>query len=279
MPRFPSLSAAALALSLAAGLVAGPLAAPVAAQGFRADQVVQARILPGWQESDGTRIVALHLDLAPGWHTYFRIPGDAGIAPQFDWRQSQNLSGVQTIWPRPRLYEQGGYQSLIYDGQVVLPLRLTPQDPSRPVALMGALTIGVCDDICVPVDLNVAEPLRGAGAPDASISAAMATAARAAQGAGLDRVTCTLEPRERGGTLTLRATLPDQGEAEFIALEAPGGEAYVATARTWREGGDLVAEAHVRVPRGQPLGIDRQSLSYFILSDRAMLWGQGCTGG
>ncbi|MDO5529308.1 MAG: hypothetical protein Q4F71_07880, partial [Paracoccus sp. (in: a-proteobacteria)] len=50
-----------------------------------------ARLLPGWVDADGRRITALELVLAPGWKTYWRSPGDAGIPPSFDWRGAEEV--------------------------------------------------------------------------------------------------------------------------------------------------------------------------------------------
>lgn len=249
------------------------------AQGFDPHQVVRVSILPGWQENDGTRMAALRVDLAPGWHTYWRIPGDSGIAPTFDWRQSQNLEQVQPIWPRPEVYDQGGMRSFVYHDQLILPLRVTPADRGRPVAMIGTLTLGVCADVCVPVDVTVQAPLTGAGTPDRLIADALRSTARPASSAGVGRVTCRLEPADRGATLTLRARIGDLGRNEFVAFEQPGSTLWFSTTRTWREGGDLVAQAHVRAPRGQQIALNRQDLQFTLISDSTMLRGQGCVGG
>ena len=65
----------------------GPLA--LAAEGY--ENPVAARILPGWERPDGTRIIGVELTLAPGWKTYWRAPGDSGIPPRFDWSGSRKF--------------------------------------------------------------------------------------------------------------------------------------------------------------------------------------------
>lgn len=250
------------------------------AQGRVGNPVVSAEILPGWRTGTGTRIAALHLVLSPGWHTYWRIPGEAGIAPRFDWGRSQNVASVAPIWPRPRVFEQNGYRSYGYADELILPIEITPANPDRPMALMGELAIGVCNDTCVPADVAVSGVLRGAGGPDAQIAAALDTAAEPGARGGLTRATCHLEPEQRGAQLTLRATLPPQGGGEDIVLELPGSPYRIAETQTWREGGDLVARARLRAPRqGGALGLDRASVAFTVLSEGRMLWSQGCSGG
>ena len=73
-------------LLLAALLCAGR-AAPARAGGdyLSPGAVADVSILPGWRTAAGTHMTALRVKLAPGWKTYWRAPGDAGIPPRFDW--------------------------------------------------------------------------------------------------------------------------------------------------------------------------------------------------
>ena len=221
----------------------------------------------------------MRLELTPGWHTYWRVPGEAGIAPQFDWSQSQNVASVTPVWPRPDVIDQNGYVSFGFENEMILPLQVTPRDAARPVALMGDIAIGVCRDTCVPADVSVREALRGAGGPDARISQALDTRAEPGPHAGLTRTTCHLEPGQRGADLTLRATLPRTGQQEHIVVELPGTGYWISDSRTWREGGDLVAQARVRAPRHAPVSIDRANVTFTVLSEGRMIEAQGCTGG
>ena len=240
--------------------------------------VRHAEILPGWVESNGQRLAALRLELAPGWHTYFRIPGDSGLAPVFDWSESQNLGGLRAIWPAPQVFEQNGYVSFGYEDELILPLEITPATPGRPVALMGRLEIGVCRDTCVPAEVSVAAALRGEGAPDARIRRSLEQRADPAAEAGLSRATCHLEPAARGARLVLRATLPALGSREHLVIDPPEGGMRVASTRSWREGNDLVAEVALRSPQGAPLAFDRGALGFAVLTGERMFTARGCTG-
>lgn len=240
---------------------------------------IHGEILPGWRATDGTRMAAVQLRMSPGWHTYWRIPGDAGIAPQFDWSQSQNIASIEPIWPRPTVFILSGLQSYGFEDELILPLRITPQNPNRPMVIMGDLSVGVCKDICVPADVRVQGVLRGNGEADARITAAIGRRAEPAEGFGLSRTTCRLEPGQRGASLTLRATVPQTGPDERIIMELPGSGYWISDSRTWREGGDLVAEARVRNPDRGPVGIDRSNVAFTILSDDRMVYSRGCVGG
>lgn len=274
----PAALAAQNATIAAPGMVAGALAEQPQRGAVQMGQLIQAEIRPGWTTPAGTRIAALHLRLAPGWKTYWRVPGEAGIAPRFDWSASQNLGGLHIHWPRPEVFDQGGFRSIGYHDELVLPLEITPARPGRPIVLDGQIALGVCDDICVPVDLHVTAALRGEGARDPLIAGALATVARPAREGGLrGALRCSAEPAGRGLAVTLRATLPPQGAAEHMVMELPGARAWVGETRTWREGADLMARAQVRAPRGEPLSLDRSQVLVTVLGGARALEHAGCT--
>jgi hypothetical protein len=37
----------------------------------------------------------------PGWHAYWRSPGDAGIPPSIEWAGPTNLAHAEIAWPVP----------------------------------------------------------------------------------------------------------------------------------------------------------------------------------
>ena len=41
----------------------------------------------------------LDIDLKPGWKTYWRDPGDAGVPPQLDVSASTNVAGAELRFP------------------------------------------------------------------------------------------------------------------------------------------------------------------------------------
>ncbi len=68
----------------------------------------------------------LEIRLAPGWHAYWRSPGDAGIPPSIDWAGSENLSRAEIAWPAPARYSLQGFETAGYRDHVVLPITANP---------------------------------------------------------------------------------------------------------------------------------------------------------
>ncbi|MCC5970753.1 MAG: hypothetical protein JJU15_12465 [Pararhodobacter sp.] len=276
---FAALRGLALGLAVLPAVSLATAPATVQAQALNPAQLVQAELRPGWRTEHGTHMAALHLRLADGWKTYWRIPGEAGIAPRLDWSGSQNVASVTTHWPRPIVFDQNGFRSIGYDGELVLPLEFTPTRGGRPMALSAQITIGVCRDTCVPVDLSLSLPLRDAGAHDPLIATALSQRAEPGAGAGLTQAICRVEPGARGVELTLRATLPQLGAREHMVMELPGTGYWVSDSQTRREGGELVGRARVRAPQQGTVSIQRSEVTFTILTDTRMVVHQGCTGG
>nr|WP_321985631.1 thioredoxin family protein [uncultured Lichenicoccus sp.] len=101
-----------------------------------------------------TLTVGLRLRLAPGWHTYWSNPGDAGEAPSVDVVASGGASGHATRvdWPAPLRLPDGPLMSYGYVGDVVLPLRLTLAAAPGGGQLQLAATAEwlACASVCVP---------------------------------------------------------------------------------------------------------------------------------
>lgn len=272
MTRTALLSAACLA-----ALAAVPL--PLAAQGAPgAGDMAEVSLLPGWRRDDGTHMAALRITLAPGWKTYWRAPGEAGIPPAFDWSGSRNLAAVRLHWPVPHVFSNNGMTSIGYARQVILPVELTPKVPGREIDLNAEIAIGVCEDICVPFQASVAGALEpGSRQPDGRIRAALGDRPKTAREAGVGTVTCRLEPMQDGARLHAEVQLPPLGGTELAVIETADPDLWVSGADTGRAGGTLTAEADLVPPSGMPLALDRSGVRITVLGDSGAVDIRGCS--
>nr|WP_237332935.1 protein-disulfide reductase DsbD domain-containing protein [Zobellella iuensis] len=108
----------------------------------------------------------LQVRLADDWKTYWRSPGEGGIAPRLDWLASDNLLDINWQWPQPSRFTLLGVETQGYQQDVDFPLQLTPADGSLPARLDATLTLPSCTTICVLTDYRLQLPLE----PDALIS-------------------------------------------------------------------------------------------------------------
>lgn len=103
---------------------------------------------------DGRVSAALHMTLEPGWKTYWRVPGDSGLAPMFDWSGSKNVQSIELLWPTPRAFDELGERFYGYKGDIRWPLRVVAQDPDQAIELSLKLDFGVCSDVCIPTSIR-----------------------------------------------------------------------------------------------------------------------------
>jgi DsbC/DsbD-like thiol-disulfide interchange protein len=240
------------------------------------DDVLQGRMLTGWKEPDGRYMAAVSLQLAPGWKTYWRSPGDAGIPPSFDWSGSRNLGAVRIHWPAPEVIRQNGMESIGYLDALTLPVEVTPLDPAKPVHLALNLALGVCHDICMPAELTLDADLSGPGARDGAIAAALAEAPLTGSEAGVTGVSCTVEPIDDGLRVTARLDLPPQGADETVVFETGEPDVWVSGATADREGPVLTAVADLVPPAGKPFALDRSDLVVTVLAQGRAVEIRGC---
>jgi len=110
------------------------------------------RLLAG-SRSGAVLLGGIAIQLQPGWHTYWRTPGDSGVPPRFDFSKSDNVEAVTVLWPAPHKFDDGaGGTSLGYKHKIVLPLRVVAKDANKPVTLRADINYAVCEKLCIPVD-------------------------------------------------------------------------------------------------------------------------------
>ena len=105
----------------------------------------------------------VEIKLKPGWKTYWRYPGDSGVPPAFDFSESRKRQiGDGAVAGADAFPDGAGGNSIGYKGDVILPLRVVPQDAGKPVTLRLKLDYAVCEKLCVPAEAKLELALTGA---------------------------------------------------------------------------------------------------------------------
>lgn len=126
--------------------------------------------------------VALRIEHAAHWHTYWVNPG-TGLATSLEWTLPPGWTAGEIQWPVPRVFTgpSGMVTGHGYEGDLLLPVTLTP-----PATLKAGDTITLrakaewlmCSDTCVPASAPVELMLSvatGLAQPDAEWSEKIAT--------------------------------------------------------------------------------------------------------
>lgn len=231
-----------LALIAAAAAVVAAAPAPAAEGAWGQGTKASARLVAAGLDADGRLVAGIEIVMPPGWHTYWRTPGDAGIAPAFDFSASTNVGDVAVDFPVPTRLDDGFSVTNVYKDRVVLPVTAAVADPAAPVELSVTVELGVCAEICVPdtVAAALAVPV-GENDPGAL---AVIDDARA-------RVPSVPEPGifavagavRDGGTdkrpvFRFSAVVPDPASAE-VFVEGPENWSAYRPKRTGGEGGTV----------------------------------------
>lgn len=106
----------------------------------------EVRLRAAPQAGDTRLLLDIHLE--PGWKTYWRTPGEGGVAPAIAW-QTPGIS-AQWFWPVPVRFDVSGLTTQGYKGTVTLPIVLQRQPGSD--TLTGTLTLSTCSDVCILTD-------------------------------------------------------------------------------------------------------------------------------
>ena len=156
MARIPSLRPAVAACTLTWIILTWiivPAAAADEASRWDGDARSAIRLIAGTRAAGDAVIPAgIEIKLKPGWHTYWRYPGDAGIPPHFDFQGSQNVKSVEVRWPAPKRLPEGSVMTIGYDRDVTLPIAVVPEDPAKPVTLRMKADYAICEKVCAPAD-------------------------------------------------------------------------------------------------------------------------------
>ncbi|WP_395944184.1 protein-disulfide reductase DsbD family protein [Brevundimonas sp.] len=157
----------ALVLSILPGAVlAQPVSRPAEAAavvlpGPRSAENIEAELvgLSQWAAPGSTVVVAVRQTIAPGWHTYWRNPGDSGGPTTLDWRLPPGVKAGDIVWPLPTRQRLMSLVNYGYSGEVYLPVPIEIPASARPgttLPLIADVLFLVCSDqMCVPVQMSL----------------------------------------------------------------------------------------------------------------------------
>ncbi len=133
---------------LAVGFWAAAHAAPVVTEHVEAE-LIAARDAA---EPGKPLVVALRLKAIPGWHTYWRNPGDSGQPTSIDWKLPAGFAAGAIRWPVPQKLPLGPLANYGYEGEVLLATDIAvPAGVQGPVTLAARAKWLVCNpERCIP---------------------------------------------------------------------------------------------------------------------------------
>jgi len=247
----------------------------LAATGPQRTDRIEAELVPmsAWATPGSTVIVAVRQKIEPGWHTYWRNPGDSGGPTTLDWTLPGGVTAGDIVWPLPERQRLQTLMNFGYSGVVYLPVPIEVPASARPgetLRLRADALFMVCsDEMCVPDELTLAldVPVREGAAPldprhGAAIQAVVETAprpagitARAGLADGVLTLTATggpltgATPRQafffsfKGGLIDHAAVQTGERGPDGVTLKIKGGRGLLTNGLTGPVAGVLMTDA------------------------------------
>ena len=173
-------------------------------------------VTEGAPDETGKLRAALEIRLDPHWKTYWRDPGETGIPPVIDITSPAGGATVEIGFPVPGRFNDGYSTWVGYDHSVSLALTIDIPETTDDEALTASVLVGVCDDICIPLQADLGVELNdhdNMQADTEAVERAFAALPRAADDGFL------ATPREvTDARIVVETTVPTQGAVSlFVA--------------------------------------------------------------
>ena len=238
------------------------IAAAAQAQVYEGKTLVTASLVP-----HATAIVpgkpfevGVLLEMAPGWHTYWEYPGDAGLPASIAWTLPDGFVAGPIQWPLPhRVVEPGDIEVYAYKDKVLLITAIVPPADiaQKSVLLRAKVDWLVCEQICIPgsADLELSLPVGAqAGAANEELFSAFRGLLPSATAPPYQLVWT-----REGDSIVLKVTgLKDAKAVDLFPLPAAGEQVEHPRNGPVQEGSATITVAHAGDLRGV-LVVDTES--------------------
>jgi DsbC/DsbD-like thiol-disulfide interchange protein/cytochrome c biogenesis protein CcdA len=128
----------------------------------------KAQLFPGAGDHGG-----LYFKLEPGWHVYWKNPGDAGEPPHIHWTLPEGMTAEPLQFTAPKRLPLGPLMDYGYENEALFPFRLVIAKSVKPgtAVLHAKVDWLVCRGSCIPgkADLEITQKILAtapAGEPD-----------------------------------------------------------------------------------------------------------------
>jgi thiol:disulfide interchange protein DsbD len=176
-------------------------------------------------EPGSTFTAGVVLAMAPGWHTYWINPGDAGMPTTLTWSLPEGFRAGPIQWPVPEKHvEPGDVLSYGYSGETVLPVQITVPASARPgtrIVLRVAAEWLECEKVCIPGEGQAETSLEIAGGRSVAANESFFARARARLPVPIDslvgfRLAHALGAKSVTLTLTREGSRPVAWNEDFV---------------------------------------------------------------
>jgi len=211
--------------------------------GMRAESATRVEL---WVDQSTARpgstvTAALRLQMAEGWHSYWRHPGDeVGLKTRVEWTLPPGVKAGAIQWPLPDKTTEKEFDTLTYSGTVVLlvPIEIPAGQALGPMTLKAKVRWLECHEECVPGNTTVETQVTVASLDEVSVHAAEIQSARQRVPRTVQDVPISAAWEASEGVAPRKLVIswkPGSGVSGFdvFPFEAVGGAAPVSVKTEW----------------------------------------------
>ncbi len=156
-------------------VAAFPILAQTAHAQEEPEHYVSVRLIADKSDVKGGDVIRIGLEqtIHPKWHTYWKNPGDSGLATAIQWDTPSGFIFSDMEWPTPHKLPYGPLTNYGYEGTVITLQNLTLPTtiPTGPFEISGTVNLLTCYDICIPESHDVSIRFNNGGAAQSDLIA------------------------------------------------------------------------------------------------------------
>lgn len=104
-------------------------------------------VVPG-----STFMLGVELTMQPGWHTYYKESGDAGMPTSIEWVLPAGYKHGELLWQKPHKFDDAGIVTYGYSEKTVIAVKVTAPEtiPDGEQKLVAKVKWLECKETCIP---------------------------------------------------------------------------------------------------------------------------------
>ena len=116
-------------------------------------------------------VVGIKFNIEPGWHVYWKNPGDSGLPANVDWQNINSIEFKNFLWPPPEKTPEEPLMTYGYYNELVLPAIFSVgSDFTDEGASQFDIDFLICEKICIPESVSIEFDLSNYSDEDVQLS-------------------------------------------------------------------------------------------------------------
>lgn len=227
---------------------------------------------------DDAIIFGLQINLKEGWKSYWRYAGTNGLPTIIRINGNNDLEKYTVLWPSPEVEENDYGISLIYKGEIIIPIIIQKTKAGYPSKVDLNLELGVCKEICIPVEKQLTFEINAQNRSfsEGILTSALSQLPKDNLQLGLEPLICSTNINNNQLILDFSAKAPFAFDSSWALLEYNGKLLVIKKTKEIKQTQEITLKAELEVSKIQGIIVDRSKFVLHLISkDEAIIF-TGC---